>query len=257
MPLSILTMLLYATASLMQSLVQRVHRVKHWVLLFGVIAVVCHGILLYRWIDLAMGQNLTIFNMLSILIWLISLFILIVAWFTAVEMLVVFIFPVAIVSIVLVLSFPSQFIMTTTANPGELFHIILSIVTFAILCVAGFQAFLLALQERTLRLNPEREFIHRLPPLVTMEKLLFQIITAGFVFLSILLVTSIYYFHAQLLQNILVFQKTTLVVFAWMIFAMLLSGRYLWGWRGRKAVYCTLYGVLLLLIVYFGSKLIH
>ena len=48
---------------------------------------------------------------------------------------------------------------------------------------------------------------------------------------------------------------TVIVVVAWVIIGLLLLGRYLWGWRGRKAIYCTFSGVLLLLIVYFGSKL--
>lgn len=256
--LSVFTVLLYAGTSLTQglSLVSRRQGVRFWILVFGFLAIVLHGVLLYCWIDLPSGQNLTASNMLSLITWLISLLILSVALFKPVEILVVFIFPAAVLSILLVLGFPSRFIITTRANLTELFHIVLSVITFAILCVAGLQAVLLAIQERTLRSKPAGTFIHKLPPLITMEKFLFQMIGVGFAFLSLLLVTSIYFFHSKMLHDIFLFQKTTLVISAWIIFAILLLGRYLRGWRGRKAVYCTLYGVLLLLIVYFGSKLI-
>ena len=51
-------------------------------------------------------------------------------------------------------------------------------------------------------------------------------------------------------------QKTCLVLIAWFIFALLLFGRKQWGWRGRRAIYWTLCGVILLAVIYFGSRLL-
>ena len=48
---------------------------------------------------------------------------------------------------------------------------------------------------------------------------------------------------------------TLLVVFAWLIFAILLTGRHLMGWRGRKVVYWTFTGLLLLIVAAFGTQL--
>jgi ABC-type uncharacterized transport system permease subunit len=89
-----------------------------------------------------------------------------------------------------------------------------------------------------------------------MEKLLFQTIIIGFLLLSALLISSIYFFHPLLIGNVLLWQKTALVIMAWIIFAVLLMGRFFWGWRGRKAIYGTLLGVLLLIVIYFCSKLL-
>lgn len=141
-------------------------------------------------------------------------------------------------------------------NPHLTIHIVLSIITSIVLCLAGFVALILAIQERLVRTRPGSAFIRRLPPLISMEKLLFQIIIVGFVLLNFLLITSIYYFHQWLMDNRLLWQKMILVFLAWVIFAALLGGRYFWGWRGRKAIYGTLCGVLLLIVVYFGSRLI-
>ena len=136
-----------------------------------------------------------------------------------------------------------------------LFHLWLSMITLAILCIAGLQAILLAIQERLLRLSPSDSFIQKLPPLVTMEKFLFQTIVVGFILLSLLLGSSFYEFHGLLWQHLL-WQKIVLVMIAWAIFVILLMGRYGWGWRGRKAIYGTFFGVLLVVIVYVGSQFI-
>jgi ABC-type uncharacterized transport system permease subunit len=41
-----------------------------------------------------------------------------------------------------------------------------------------------------------------------------------------------------------------------MVFGGLLLGRRLWGWRGRKAISWTLSGFGILILAYFGSKLV-
>jgi ABC-type uncharacterized transport system permease subunit len=50
--------------------------------------------------------------------------------------------------------------------------------------------------------------------------------------------------------------KTLLSFLAWLVFGVLLWGRWRYGWRGSLAVRLTLAGTLLLLVGYFGSKLV-
>lgn len=165
------------------------------------------------------------------------------------------ILPVMLIFMLLVLVIPGYAMIESAHHFDNLFHIALSLLTFSVLCMAGAQALLLAVQERLLRGRPRGGFLHQLPPLEVMESLLFKMIIAGFVLLSVLLGTSFYFFHAVLWTNQWLIHKTMLVLLAWVIFAVLLLGRYLRGWRGRKAIYGTLWGVLLLVVVYFGSKL--
>lgn len=147
--------------------------------------------------------------------------------------------------------------MSTNPMPfPDLLHLILAISTVFIVCAAGAQAIIVALQERVLRQHRLTSVFSRLPPLETNERILFYLVALGFFLLSILLVTSLYFFHQLLWQQWPLQQKTLLVLLAWLIFAGLLLGRFLWGWRGRKAIYGTLYGVLLLLAVYLGSRLL-
>lgn len=133
-------------------------------------------------------------------------------------------------------------------------HILLSTVVFCILCVAGLQTLLLTLQEYFLRHKKTSHMIQILPPLESMENRLFQILLAGFVLLTLLLITSFWSFYPLLLTSL--WAKTLVSLFAWIVFAVLLTGRYKFGWRGKVAIRWTLSGVFLVMLAYIGSELI-
>ena len=230
-------------------------RSKWWVLLLAFIAVCLHGMLLHEWIDIASGQNLNFFNMLSLSAWLVSVLVIVVVLLKPVEVITLFVFPFTALTIILILAFPAKFVINTLAYPDMLFHILISVFTFCVLCVAALLAICLAVQEYQLRRNPTGRIITRLPPLESMEGLLFQVMSLGFILLSVVLITSVYTYHS-LLQHYVVLQKTVLVLSAWVVFAILLVGRYRYGWRGRKAIYGTLIGVAFLVLAYFASKLV-
>ena len=50
--------------------------------------------------------------------------------------------------------------------------------------------------------------------------------------------------------------KTVFGVLSWIVFAALLGGRHVYGWRGRIAVRWTLTGFLMLVLAYIGSKFV-
>ncbi|MCB1826890.1 MAG: cytochrome c biogenesis protein CcsA [Coxiellaceae bacterium] len=222
----------------------------------GLVAVCLHALLLHQWIDISSGQNLNFFNLLSLAVWLVAVLLLVMALFRSVEVLVLFLFPVSAISILLVLRFPEAEIIQTTSSPDALFHILLSVVTFCVLSVAGLLAILLAFQDSLLRRRQSSIFIEKLPPLETLEQLLFQVNGLGFILLSALITTSLYFYYDLLWVSAALLQKTLLAATAWIIFAVLLWGRFVWGWRGRKAIYGTLIGVVLLFLAYFGSKIL-
>lgn len=255
---SILTIICYVLAAIVQSmnLIGHGRYTKFGMMLFGFIAVCLHALLLHQWIDVTAGQNLNFFNLLSLTIWLVALLVLVMALFRSVEVLVLFSFPIAAISILLVLRFPEAEIIQTSASPNALFHILLSILTFCVLCVAALLALLLALQDSLLRKKHGSVFMGKLPPLETLERLLFQVNSLGFILLSALITTSLYFYCDILWHSMALLQKTFLAAAAWIIFAVLLWGRFVWGWRGRKAIYGTLIGVVLLFLAYFGGKIV-
>ena len=99
-------------------------------------------------------------------------------------------------------------------------------------------------------------FLRTLPPLLEMEALLFRILLAAFVLLTLTVVSGVF-FSEQLFGKPLQFNHKTIFGFAsWLIFGGLLAGHYFRGWRGRKAVRWTLAGFVTLILAYIGSKVV-
>jgi ABC-type uncharacterized transport system permease subunit len=95
-----------------------------------------------------------------------------------------------------------------------------------------------------------------LPPLLTMERLLFRVILAGFAFLTLTVATGIV-FSETLFGKVMKFDhKTVFAIASWFIFAALLAGRHFYGWRGRTALRWTLAGFVALLLAYVGSRFV-
>jgi len=93
-----------------------------------------------------------------------------------------------------------------------------------------------------------------LPPLTTMERVLFELIWAGMVLLTLSILSGFLFLDNMFAQHLV--HKTILSLAAWVIFAILLLSHHILGWRGMRAVRWTLGGCLVLLIAYFGSKFV-
>jgi ABC-type uncharacterized transport system permease subunit len=150
------------------------------------------------------------------------------------------------------LSAPGIEISHTTAHTTA--HIFASVIAFGVLSVAGVYAVFIALIDHLLRRHSFNKLVQTLPPLETLEKLLFHLIQVGFAILTVSLATGLVYVDDLFGQHLA--HKTILSIFAWLVFALLLWGRWKRGWRGRVAVRMTLAGIALLLLSYFGSKLV-
>lgn len=130
-------------------------------------------------------------------------------------------------------------------------HLILSTLALIILSLAGIQALLVAWQDFCLRKQKNIAILKYFPALEKMEIYLFRFIAFGFGLLSLVLVTSIIFFHpifAPALRS-----KSLLAIATWIIFAILMLGRHYFGWRGRVAIAWTLIGTALLILIYCGT----
>lgn len=132
-------------------------------------------------------------------------------------------------------------------------HGIIALLAYSTLSVASLVAILMAVQEHALRRHRPLPFLHSLPLTLT-ETLLFQLIGAGFVLLSLTLVTGVLFVQDLFAQHLV--HKTVLSVAAWLVFGGLLLARWRLGLRGRRAAWLTLAGMVLLLVGYFGGKLL-
>lgn len=227
---------------------------KVGVLSLGLAAVVTHSVLLYRGIFTAQGLNLGVFNASSLITWLIALILILTAYRKPVESLGVILLPIAALAIVLDGLYPSHRLIVETGFWGLSIHILISITAYSLLSLAAVQAVLLAIQDYHLRHKHPGGFIRALPPLQSMEALLFNMIGLGFVFLSAALVTGFAFLENMFAQHLA--HKTVLSIVAWAGFATVLWGRHRFGWRGRTAIRWTLSGFFALMLAYFGSKVV-
>jgi ABC-type uncharacterized transport system permease subunit len=171
-----------------------------------------------------------------------------------VEKLGMVLFPLAAILLVIDVSFHMTPRLLSVHTGSMAVHIVTSVVAFSLLSVAAMQALLLVLQHSQLKKHPPPRFILLLPSLQTMETLLFQMIFAGVLVLSLSLGTGFLFLHDLFAQHLV--HKTVLALLAWGIFLGILIGRKLYGWRGRVAVNWILAGFMLLLLSYFGSKFV-
>jgi ABC-type uncharacterized transport system permease subunit len=144
--------------------------------------------------------------------------------------------------------------LVQNASPAIALHIVGSISAFGLLVIAGLYALFVALTDYFLRRRHLTKLVLALPALDVLEAVLFQLIIAGFLLLTVSLVTGLLFVEDLFAQHLV--HKSTLAIAAWLVFGTLLVGRWAWGWRGRTAVRLTIAGVLLLLLAYFGSKFV-
>jgi len=227
---------------------------RRFVLLLGFGAVVLHAATLYPALITTSGLNLEFFNAASLTALLTACLLLLASISQPVENLGIPVLPIAAATMALATWYPDQQpVIATDAWQLDL-HILFSVIAYSLFALAAVQAILLAIQDRHLRNRHPGGFIRALPPLQVMERLLFQMIGTGYVLLSAALLTGILFLEDMFAQHLV--HKTILSITGWVIFGVLLWGRWKFGWRGRKAIRWTLSGFIFLLLAYFGSKLV-
>jgi ABC-type uncharacterized transport system permease subunit len=139
-------------------------------------------------------------------------------------------------------------------SAGIAIHMTSSVLAFGLLSIAGVYAFFVFFIDHVLRRHHLNPLVRSLPPLEVLEDLLFKTIAAGFALLTVSLVSGTMFINDIFAQHLI--HKTTLSIMAWLVFGILLWGRWRYGWRGSLAVRLTLAGIILLILSYFGSKLV-
>lgn len=141
------------------------------------------------------------------------------------------------------------------ASPWLPLHWALGIASYGLFAAAVVHGWLMTRSERSMRLAAQTDAG---VPLLTLERLTFRFVEAGFVLLSATLLVG-WLFAETLYGPGLAWKwnhKTIFSVLAWLTFAGLLLGRVRLGWRGRKAVRVLYLGSGLLLLGYAGSRFV-
>ena len=230
--------------------------IRKWEKFAVLVPLALHSALLYQSTFTSAGFNLGVGNAVSAILWLAVLIYWTVSFFYNLEGLQALVLPLAAVCVLLPWLLPTEHILSNTGLLAFPAHFLLSMLAYSLFTIAAVHAVLMAVVERRLHDGTLPAMPHTLPPLLTMETLLFRIITAGFVLLTLALVSGIL-FSEELFHKPAQFTHKTLFAFiSWGIFAALLGGRKIYGWRGRTAMLWTLAGFIALILAYVGSKFV-
>jgi len=219
--------------------------------LLGSAAVLNHGLSVWLAIFQYDGIHLGLTEMGLLATFTISLMLLISSIKKPVLNLGIGVFPMSMLALIFAIWGP----VSTPSNglaPGLTLHILTSLVAYSLIIIAACQALLVSVQNYQLKHKHTRGIIQVLPPLQTMEHLLFELICSGVLALTIAIGSGFIFIENLFAQHLA--HKTVLTLMAWLVFAILLAGHRWLGWRGMTAVRWTLGGATLLILGYFGSK---
>ncbi|MDH3646140.1 MAG: cytochrome c biogenesis protein CcsA [Gammaproteobacteria bacterium] len=222
--------------------------------LLALLAMIAHGWLLWRAV-LSLGPaNLSLGNTLSLSGWMVAALVSVYVWRPNFRGLAALFLAGAGISVLFTGSIAA-------AGPvgGEplwqfVSHAVMATFSYSLLAVAAMLAITTSFKDRRLHQTGDAGWTSILPPLDDMERHMFGAITIGFVLLSLAMFSGLVFVRDLMAQHLA--HKTILTALAWLIFGVLLLGRWRFGWRGRKAINWTLAGFVVLALAYFGSRLV-
>jgi ABC-type uncharacterized transport system permease subunit len=221
------------------------------------VALVLHAMLLYQRVLTAQGMDLGVANAVSLLVWLTLL----IYWvaslvYDGLAGILGMIAPVALVALLLQAAIPTHHYVGYAGDPLFTLHFGIAMLAYALFIVATVHALLMLALEKWIHRGVLPPFLRSLPPLLEMEALLFRILLAAFVLLTLTVVSGVFFSEQLFGKPLTLSHKTLFGILSWCIFGALLAGHYFRGWRGKTAVRWTLAGFTALLLAYIGSKVV-
>lgn len=254
---SLTAVVLYLAAALYQGLYlinQKQRPLRGVFLALGAMATAAHGLSAIGMIYTTHGIDLGILRMLSLVFWFISVIGVLNGLRRPLDTALALLFPLCALSIIISIAIRGPETHFQYLSIGVFSHIVFSILAYSLFSLCALQALVLAIQEHALKSRHHKGVLNAIPPLQTMETMLFELLWVGFVLLSLAILTGVIYVENLFAQHLV--HKTVFSLISWCIFAGLLWGHQQLGWRGHTAVRWTLTGFGALVLAYFGTKLV-
>jgi len=237
----------------------RPEKVRSWEKAAILLPLSLHTVLLYHSLLGATGLNLGVGNAISAIVWLTVLTYWLASFRSNMEGLQTMVLSVAALSVMLPAMLPVMHTIPYSEMhtfKAQVAHLMMALLAYSLFTIAAMHALLMIVVERRLHSGAMPVLMQNLPPVLTMERLLFRIVWAGFILLTLTLVSGAL-FSEEIFHKPLQFShKIVFAIISWAIFGALLGGRHIYGWRGRTATRWTLAGFATLLLAYIGSKFV-
>ncbi|EXI84044.1 MAG: Inner membrane protein YpjD [Candidatus Accumulibacter regalis] len=222
--------------------------------LFG--ALVIQGFGLYQGLFSAGGMRFSFSFAMSLMLWLAVLIYWLESFRSRMDGLQPMVLPLAALGALSPAVFPQLRVIAHAGAWGFQLHFLTAMLAYSLFTLSALHAIFMGFAERKLHQRAITKSLSSLPPILTMEALLFRMITVAFLLLTVALVSGVMFSEAIFGKAMVLDHKTLFAFASWGIFAALLVGRRIYGWRGRIALRWTLAGFLVLLLAYMGSRFV-
>ena len=224
--------------------------------------VALHGWLLYQGIFAAPELRFGFAQALSAMLWLAVLIYWVESLYFRLEGMQPLVLGAAGICLLLPLWFPGRVIAQSAADFKV--HLTLALIAYSLFTLAILHAVLMAVADRLLHRGLKNaEGGHRLegpianlPPLLTIERMLFRLIAVAFVFLTVTLATGMVLSNDRFGKPLRFNHETVFAVASWLTFAILLWGRVFRGWRGQTALRWTIAGFVMVVLANIGTAFV-
>ncbi|MDH5633023.1 MAG: cytochrome c biogenesis protein CcsA [Gammaproteobacteria bacterium] len=215
-----------------------------------------HAGALYHSLHSDAGLNLALTSAASLVSWTIILLYTLALIRYPIENLGLGILPITLVCLVSQLLWPSLHALPIQNSMAQASHITVSLLAYALLSLAAAQSCVVMVQEYKLRHKHPGGFMHALPPVQLMEKLMVQLVAIGFVLLTFTVISGLFFSQEIFGKPFKITHHNLLSIMAWLVYGSFLLGRWRFGWRGKIAIRWVLIGSALLVLGYLGTKFV-
>lgn len=247
---------------------------KHqlWIHLMIFILLVLHGLACYQDVFTSRGIVFGFAQALSMMAWVCIALYWIEGWFFRLHGMLPLLLGLATILSFLPTIYEGGIISTKSVHtPGFKVHFITANMAYGIMFLASLQAVLMTLQDRSLRsqqqhgasswsqllvLGKQSRLLDQLPSLLTMERVMFNVIGIGFCLLTIAVFSGVFFSQTLFGRPLIFDHKTVFSLLSWVMFGSLLYAHWKVGLRGAEASKWVLGSFGVLLLAYVGSRFV-
>ncbi|PAJ72383.1 hypothetical protein CJF42_21525 [Pseudoalteromonas sp. NBT06-2] len=228
---------------------------KKLTLLLSTVAILSHMALLVNLVFTEVGQDLSLVNISLLICWIIVVSITTVSLRFPATLLLPVVYGFAAILLIVSLFLPHHIILKSiNINIALVSHISLSFLAYCILIIATLYAIQFYFINKRLKQKDLSIAYSHLPPLMVVERQLYQLVTVGTSLLTIALATGFIFLEDMFSHDFI--HKTVLSMLAWCCFIAVTGGHKYRGWRGKSSILTIMFAAFMLTMAYFGSRFV-
>lgn len=142
----------------------------------------------------------------------------------------------------------------TISSPWVLIHLLFAFIAFAIFLVSLVVGVAFILQEAQLKAKRLGRLVQKLPPLAVLDQIHYKALAVGLILLTAAILAGMAL--NKDLQGVFFTwdPKQIWVLSTWLLYALLLNLRIQSGWRGRRGIFLSILGFVVVVLVFFGLQ---